>query len=357
MLDAYRRIPPEFMSKAFPKLHNAMWPGLVGKGSASEPFIDLDTMLDLTAKAEVDGKRFDGVDLFLADPYISIDLDSEGVHRLAEKLNSKGFVAGSVVAPVWAPTGGGSAIGDKDERQRFLGQLRKACRIARDLRQADVRPYGIVRIDSAVDPGAWAADPEAAKKIAATFREACSIAEDHGERLGAEGGIWYGGMHSWRRMVELLETVGRPEVLGFQSDMANTLLYALGHNAPEDALLPPNYDWKSEKPLIQALRKMTHALRPWTIDFHVAQSDATVQDGGSQVKAGRHCLPDDPNGKLKIPHDAGYWLRDDDGAVTKAFQHICWDGCSFSSEVMLNQDLWNRVLAAMLSVRRSHGWA
>ena len=39
----------------FPKLHNAMWPGLVGKGPDSEPPIDLDTMLDLTAAAEVDG--------------------------------------------------------------------------------------------------------------------------------------------------------------------------------------------------------------------------------------------------------------------------------------------------------------
>ena len=38
-----------------PALHNAMWPGLVGKGPDSEPPIDLDTMLDLTAAAEVDG--------------------------------------------------------------------------------------------------------------------------------------------------------------------------------------------------------------------------------------------------------------------------------------------------------------
>ena len=33
----------------------------------AEPFIDLDTMLDMTAKAEVNGVKFDGVDLFLAD--------------------------------------------------------------------------------------------------------------------------------------------------------------------------------------------------------------------------------------------------------------------------------------------------
>ena len=44
----------------FPKLHNAAWPGVVGKGPDSEPPIDLDTMLDLTANAEVDGQKFDG---------------------------------------------------------------------------------------------------------------------------------------------------------------------------------------------------------------------------------------------------------------------------------------------------------
>ena len=32
----------------FPKLHNAMWPGLVGKGPDSEPHFELDTMLDFT---------------------------------------------------------------------------------------------------------------------------------------------------------------------------------------------------------------------------------------------------------------------------------------------------------------------
>ena len=55
----------------FPKLHNAAWPGVVGKGSpGAEPFIELDKMLDMTAAAEVDGVRFDGVDLFLFEPHI-----------------------------------------------------------------------------------------------------------------------------------------------------------------------------------------------------------------------------------------------------------------------------------------------
>ena len=56
-----------------PAVHNAMWPGLVGKGPDSEPPIDLDTMLNLTAAAEIDGARFDGVDLFLSLPHTDID--------------------------------------------------------------------------------------------------------------------------------------------------------------------------------------------------------------------------------------------------------------------------------------------
>ena len=80
--------------------------------------------------------------------------------------------------------------------------------------------------------------PATPKLIAETFREACDVAEDHGERLAAEGEICWGGMHSWKSMVDLLETVGRPKTLGFQADMAHTLLYTLGYNAPEERILP-----------------------------------------------------------------------------------------------------------------------
>jgi hypothetical protein len=36
---------------------------------------------------------------------------------------------------------------------------------------------------------------------------------------------------------------------------------------------------------------MTDALRPWTIDFHVAQNDGTVHGAGSHDKTGKHCRP------------------------------------------------------------------
>src|SRR6266540_4101769 len=119
------------MAHKKPALHNAMWPGLVGKGGpGAEPPIDLDTMLDLTAKAQVDGTRFDGVDLFLFDPHVSIDSSNDDLQRLAEKVSRLNLAIGSVVAPVWGPTGGGSAMGTAGERKQFVTQVRKACRIA-----------------------------------------------------------------------------------------------------------------------------------------------------------------------------------------------------------------------------------
>ncbi len=341
----------------YPKLHNAMWPGLVGKGSpGAEPCLDLDTMLDLTARAEVNGVKFDGVDIFLYEPHINIDASDDDLKRLAEKIAARGLVVGSVVAPIWPPTGGGSAMGSEEERQRFVGQVAKGCRIAQKLRDLGIRPYGVVRIDSACSVTDWDKDPRGnTKKIIATFKEAAKVARDHGERLAAEGEICWGGMHSWKYMLQILEGVGQPRLLGFQADMAHTLLYVLGYNAPEHRLVPDKFHWEPEV-FHKAMKKLTAALRPWTIDFHVAQNDATVKGSGEHEKTGKHCMATDPNGKLNIPRDAGYWLRDEAGKVTRKFKHICWDGCMFPNAVMLQQQTWNDILAAMIQVRENHGW-
>lgn len=341
-----------------PALHNAMWPGLVGKGGPdAEPPIDLDTMLDLTAKASVDGVKFDGVDLFLFDPHVSIDSSDDDLERLRDKVASRGFVVGSLVAPVWPPTGGGSAMGSNEDRTNFLTQVQKACAIAKKLRDLGIRKYGVVRIDSAAGPAEWAKNPdENTRRIADTFREACDVAENYGERLAAEGEICWGGMHSWRRMVQLLELVDRPKTLGFQADMAHTLLYTMGYNAPEDRLLPEGFDWSNRGAVDDAYRRVARALRPWTIDFHVAQNDATVKGSGSHDKTGRHCLPNDPKGKLDVVRHAGFWLRDDAGKPTRAVEHICWDGCMFSNDTMLQQQTWNDILRLMIDVRKTHGW-
>lgn len=336
----------------FPKLHNATWPGTIGKGPDSEPVIPFDDLLAYTAAAEVNGVKFDGVDVGLLEPHVDINGGKDEVKRLADKVASHNLVIGSLVAPIWA----GSAMGDKSARQVFVDMVRKSCEFGQQLREMGIRPYGVIRIDSSASPAAWAEDPVGNTKIIAeTFREACDVAADYGERLAAEGEICWGGMHSWKAMIETLEAVDRPN-MGFQADMAHSFLYLLGYNRPEDRILPADFEWSDRDALTEGLKTLTKALRPWTIDFHVAQNDGTVFGSGSHDKTGRHCLPNDQNGRLNIAEDAGYWLRDENGQLTKAFQHICWDGCMFPNEVLNKQQTWNDILAALISVRDAHGW-
>lgn len=346
------------MINTFPKLHNASWPGVVGKGPGTpEPLIDLQTMIDLTAAAEVDGLKFDGIDLFLCAPHVNIDATDAELVSLADRVRAKGLVIGSLVAPVWGPAGGGSAFGSETEQQQFVLQVRKACHIGKRLRDMGIRPSGVIRIDSSGSVADWARDPRVnTARIIETFSRACDVAEEYGERLAAEGEICWGGMHSWRTMLQVLEGVGRPEQLGFQADMAHTLLYMLGVNALEDRLVPEAFEWQDVATFQAAYKKLAAALRPWTIDFHVAQNDATVKGQGTHEKTGRHCLPDDPNGKLDIVWAAGQWLRGEDGKPTRAIRHLCWDGCMFTNEVMMKPETWNKILASMINVRAAHGW-
>src|SRR6202035_504573 len=129
------------------------------------------------------------------------------------------------------------------------------CRIGKQLCHLGLRPYGVVRVDSATGVHEYAQDPAGNMKlIAKIFRKACDISEAYGERLAAEGEICWGGMHGWKSMVELLEIVGRPKTLGFQADMAHTLLYTLGYNSPESRLIPEDFDWVRPDVVINALR-------------------------------------------------------------------------------------------------------
>jgi len=249
-------------------------------------------------------------------------------------------------------------MGTIRERAAFLTQVEKACRIARHLRELGVLPYGIVRIDSAAPPIALG-ELVAYQRIVETFSEACEIAEAYGERLAAEGEICWAGLQSWRMTDEILRAVieNRPKTIGFQADMAHTLLYLLGYNAPEHRLLPEAWNWDDPAVLDAAYQTMTATLRLLTIDFHVAQNDATVKGSGTHDKTGRHCLPNDPNGKLDIVKYAGFWLRDEHGQLTKACRHICWDGCMFPNDVMRKPETWNEILATMIAVRNAHGWS
>ena len=206
----------------------------------AEPPIDLDTMLDLTAAAEVDGVKFDGVDLFLFDPHVDIDSTDDDLKRLADKTGCAQARRRLARRAGLAADRRRLGDGQPSRAQQLPHPGRKACAIGRKLRELGIRQYGVVRIDSAASPADWAKDPAGnTKKIAETFREACDdrrgiSASGSPPKARSAGAACTAGS----AMVELLEQVGRPKTLGFQADMAHTLLFTLGYNAPEDRILP-----------------------------------------------------------------------------------------------------------------------
>ena len=325
-----------------------MWPGLVGKGDddGQEPPISLERMLDLTAAAEVDGRKFDGIDYFLFLPHTNPEASDDELKGIADLIVSKGFDIGSLVAPVWPGTVGDPEMGTDEQKRNFLDAVKMACRIAKVFNEHGARKGGVIRIDSAeFGVEKWKEDASTnTSSIVDTFKEAARIAADHGERLAAEGEICWAGMHSWKDMLDILEGVGMPEALGFQADLAHTYLYLMGYNAPEHALLHDGY---AEEEFWPAYEKMTDKLRPWTIDFHVAQNDGQVHGAGSHDKTGKHCPADDPNGKLDITRCSQYWLKD---FQDRGIKHICWDGCMFSNATLETPSTWNTILKSMIDV-------
>jgi hypothetical protein len=184
----------------YPKLHNAAWPGLVGKGPDSEPPIELDKMVELTAAANVDGVKFDGMDLFLFDPHVSIDVDDDGIERIAEKFMARGLNIGSLVAPVWPPTGGGAAMGSDEDRRSSSRPSARPPGSARSIRQ--LGPPLRRRPDRlGVRPRRLVQDPEGTRRRSP--RPGAGRRRGRGVRraLAAEGEICLGGMHSWGGMV------------------------------------------------------------------------------------------------------------------------------------------------------------
>ena len=68
---------------------------------------------------EVDGKHFDGVDLFLFHPHTDPNASDDDIKRMADQIAEAGFKVGSLVAPVWPGTVGGCAFGSEEDRDNL----------------------------------------------------------------------------------------------------------------------------------------------------------------------------------------------------------------------------------------------
>ena len=149
------------MSLSSLKLHNAMWPGLVGKGDGEgeEPPISLGSMLELTANAEVDGRKFDGIDYFLFLPHTDPNASDDEFKQTADLIASK-----ALILVLWLLRFGRVRLETllwvrMSSRVNF-GSVQLACRVAKIFNEHGARKGGVIRIDSAeFGVEKWKANP------------------------------------------------------------------------------------------------------------------------------------------------------------------------------------------------------
>ena len=299
-------------SHAFPALHNAMWPGLVGKGPDSEPPIDLDTMLNLTAAAEVDGVKFDGVDLFLSLPHTDIDSSDDDLAKLAEKLASQGaeggVAGGAGVAADRRRVGDGRCGGARaisDAGAQGLPDRAEAARAGNSAvrRGADRFGGGRGRLGEG-SGGQYEAD-----------RARRSGKPARSPRISANG---------WRRRAR---SAGAACIAGGAT--CSCWRWSAGRRRSDSRRTWRTRccsRWATTRRRTACCRRIstgrrrrrcTRLTRRWR---RAASLDDRFPRGaerrhgeglGLARQDGRHCPPRDPNGKLDIVRDAGAWLRDD----------------------------------------------
>jgi len=310
-------------------------------------------MLRLTAAAKWT-HEVRSVDLFLSLPHTDIDSSDDDLKKLAENLASKRVAGGSLVAPVWPPTGAGSPWatrpneGVSDASEEGVQNRAQAARSESPAVRNRTHRFGGGRRD-------W---PKTRRGI----QEIC------GDVLGS----LQDRRRFWRRLRRRRNLLGRDAQLAAQRRVvgarqpAEDLGIPGGHGA-HHASLPwiqrsgrraasGELDWSQSDKLAAAYRKM--AGRAASLDHRLsrAQNDGTVKGSGAHDKTGRSLPAWRSQGKLDIVRDAGAWMRGDDGQSTRAFQHICWDGCMFPNAVMTDPKTWNDVLRVMVQVRDAHGW-
>ena len=199
----------------YPKLHNAMWPGLVGKGARRRAAHR--SRHDARSHRRRGGGRREvrrRRPLPLRPARQTSTRRDDDLKRLADKIASRNLVVGSVVAPVWPPTGGGSAMGSDDGAQE-LRRPRCTRRAASPRSSANSASgqYGVVRIDSAGGPSDWAqgsrGQPEEDRRDVprGVRRRRRTTASGSPPRARSAGAACTAGS----AMVELLELVEPPE--------------------------------------------------------------------------------------------------------------------------------------------------
>ena len=310
-----------------------------------EPSIDLDTMLDLTAAAEVDGVKFDGVDLFLFDPHVNIDASDDELKaagrqgRAAQPRDRLGRGAGLAAD--------GRRLGDGQRRRIARSFSTRSARAAASPASSASWASGRMAWCGSTRPAAWAIGLRRPRRQSASRSPTRSARPARSPRISASGwrpkaksagaactvgGAW---CNCWRW------SIGRRR-WAFRPTWPTRCLYVLGYNAPEDAILPPNFDWKDTATFDRRLRAAHRGAA--ALDDRLSRRPERRHRArlrlARQDRAGTAC-PTIPTASSTSSRWPASGCATTTGNLTKKFRHVCWDGCMFPNEVMMDPQTWN----------------
>ena len=278
---------------------------------------------------------------------------------MADHIAGYGLKVGSFVAPIWGGAGGGSAMGSADDRKQLphpgAQGLRHRPADARDRHPPDRRhPHRLLdrRRGLGQGPGGQhQADRRDVPRGRQDRRR--TTASSSSPRARSAGAACIPGARTsscsrWSACPASSAT--RPTWrIRCSSPSATTprrtgscRRTTTGRTRPRST--PPT-------------SKVADALRPWTLDFHVAQNDGTIFGSGDHEKTGRHCQrrrPERPARyrqarRLLAARRQGQPDQDDAPHLLGRL-HVPERGDGSSRRP------GTTILGAMIKVRDAHGW-
>ena len=195
-------------------------------------------------------------------------------------------------------------MGSGAERKQFVEQVHKACKIAREAAPARARGRTAWSASTRpAGPGDWAKDPERQPEEDRRDLPPGRRRRRGPRRAARRRGRDLLGRHALVAADGAAPRDGRaardrrlPGRHGAHAALHDGLQRARGRDPARRITTG-----RTRASSTRRCKKLTAALRPWTIDFHVAQNNATVHGTGSHDKTGRHCLRHRPHRQARHP--------------------------------------------------------
>ena len=189
-------------------------------------------------------------------------------------------------------------------------------------------------------PAEWAADPEGQpeedrRDVQAGRRRSPATTARSWPPKGRSAGA---GCTRGGRWSTCSSGSASPRRVGFQADMAHTLLYTLGENAPEDRILPQDFDWRDQATARLGARD-AHRRASAVDDRFPRRPERRHRLRLGHARPDRPALPGErPQRQARHPAPRRLLAPRRERQADQAFRHICWDGCMFPNAVMMEPE-------------------